>query len=179
MFASYKERSPRIADDVWVDPSARLIGDIEIGARSSVWPNVSMRGDIDRIVIGEESNVQDNSVVHVESGGFPCLIGNRVTVGHSAVVHGCVLEDEVLVGIGAIILTGARIGAGSVVAAGALVPEGRQIPPNSMVMGVPAKVVREVTPEEQQRFRVNCQHYVKNGADYRAEAKQQQSHPSA
>jgi len=139
-----------------------------------VWCNVTIRGDVNSIRIGEETSIQDNSVIHVEhvsedGGGYSTIVGNRVTVGHSVTLHGCVIEDESLIGIGAIVLNGARVGKGSVVAAGALVTEGMQIPPGSMVMGVPAKIRREVTPEEQQRFRDNAQNYVNYRQTYREE----------
>lgn len=113
--------------------------------------------------------MQDGSVLHVEHAMFELRIGNRVTVGHSVVLHGCDVEDDCLIGIGAIVLNGARIGAGSVIAAGALVPEGMQIPPGSLAMGVPAKVRREVSDEEKERFRVNAQHYVDLSRQYREE----------
>ena len=143
---------------------------VTVGERSSLWPNVVARGDINSIVIGEESNVQDNSVLHCDPGEeFRLVIGNRVTIGHLAMVHGCVIEDESLIGIGAIVLNGARIGQGSVVAAGAVVPEGMQVPPGSMVMGVPAKIRREVSAEERDRFRQNALHYVENARRFRDE----------
>lgn len=169
MIRPYKGIVPRIAPSAYVDRSAQLIGDIVIGERSSVWPNATLRGDVNIIRIGDESNVQDNSVLHVDTDGFPLHIGNRVTVGHSVVLHGCVIEDDCLIGIGAIILNGAKIGRGSVIAASALIPEGMEIPPYSMVMGVPGKIRREVTPEERERFRVNAQHYVELCATYREE----------
>jgi len=169
MIRAFRGASPRIAASAYIDPSAQVIGNVSIGERSSVWPNVVLRGDVNSITIGDESNVQDNSVLHCDAGEFRLLIGDRVTIGHLAMVHGCTIEDECLIGIGAIILNGARIGKGSVIAAGALVPEGMQVPPSSMVMGVPAKVKREVTAEEQERFRLNAQNYVENAKRYREE----------
>jgi len=169
MIRAFRGATPRIAASAYIDPSAQVIGNVTIGERSSVWPNVVLRGDVNSITIGDESNVQDNSVLHCDAGEFRLLIGDRVTIGHLAMVHGCTIEDECLIGIGAIILNGARIGKGSVIAAGALVPEGMQVPPASMVMGVPAKVKREVTPEEQERFRLNAQNYVENAKRYRDE----------
>src|SRR5919112_4834910 len=156
MIRAYRGVVPRIAASAYIDPSAQVIGDVEIGERSSVWPNVTIRGDVNSIRIGEESNVQDNSVIHVEHDVFPTILGNRVTVGHSATLHGCVIEDDCLIGIGAIILNGAKVGKGTVVAAGSLVPERMEIPPGSMVMGVPAKVRRELRPDEIERFRENA-----------------------
>jgi carbonic anhydrase/acetyltransferase-like protein (isoleucine patch superfamily) len=160
---------PRIASSAYIDASAQITGDVEIGERSSIWLNVSIRGDVNYIRIGNETSIQDNTVLHVERDVYPCIIGNRVTVGHRAVLHGCVVEDEVLIGIGAIILNGARIGAGAVVAAGALVPERMEVPAHSLVMGAPAKVKREVTPEERQRFARNCDNYVELTAIYKEE----------
>lgn len=170
MIRPFQGMSPQIAPSVWVDASAVIIGDVTIGARSSVWPNAVLRGDVHKITIGTETNIQDGSVLHVEEHKFSLTVGDRVTVGHSVVLHGCVVEDDSLIGIGAIVLNGARIGRGSVVAAGALVPEGMEIPPGSLAMGVPAKVRREVSPEEQERFRINAQHYVELAGKYLAEA---------
>jgi carbonic anhydrase/acetyltransferase-like protein (isoleucine patch superfamily) len=166
MIRSLRGIAPRIAVSAYVDPSAVVIGDVAIGERSSVWPNVSVRGDIGLIRVGEESNIQDNSVLHLDEG-VPLVIGDRVTVGHAVVLHGCVIEDESLIGIGAIVLNHACIGKGAVVAAGALVPEGMQVPPGMLVMGVPAKVFRAVTEEEATRFREGCKHYVEKAALYR------------
>lgn len=162
---------PRIADSAYVDPSAQVLGDVTIGERSSVWFNVAIRGDVNYIRIGDETSVQDNSVLHVDHQVFPCIVGNRVTVGHSVVLHGCVVEDEALIGIGAIVLNGANIGRGAIVAAGALVPEGMQVPAKMLVMGTPAKVKRQVSEEEQARFRKNCDNYVLITRLYKEEAK--------
>ena len=169
MIRPYRGLMPRIAQSAYIDPSAQVIGDIVIGERSSVWPNVSMRGDVNYIRVGDESSIQDNTVVHVDHDLYPCLIGNRVTVGHRAVLHGCVIGDGVLIGIGAVILNGAKIGAGAIVAAGALVPEGMDVPENVLVMGMPARMRREVTAEEQERFRKNCDTYVRITAIYKEE----------
>lgn len=169
MIRSYRGVVPKVAASAYIDPSAQVIGDVEIGERASVWPNATIRGDVNYIRIGEESNVQDNSVIHVEHETYPTIVGNRVTVGHSVTLHGCVVEDDCLIGIGAIVLNGAVIGQGSVIAAGALVPERMQIPPGSMVMGVPAKVKREITLEERERFRENAQNYVRYREMYREE----------
>jgi carbonic anhydrase/acetyltransferase-like protein (isoleucine patch superfamily) len=160
---------PRIAASAYIDSSAQIIGDVTVGERSSVWLNVSIRGDVNYIRVGDETSVQDNCVLHVDHEVYPCLVGNRVTVGHSVVLHGCQVEDDALIGIGAIVLNGAKIGAGAVVAAGALVPEGMEVPAHTLVMGAPAKVRRAVTPEEQQRFRKNCENYVKITAIYKDE----------
>lgn len=169
MIRTYRGVMPRIAESAYIDLSAQIIGDVTVGERSSVWLNTSVRGDVNHIRIGDESSIQDNTVLHVDHQVYPCIIGNRVTVGHSAVLHGCVVEDEALIGIGAIVLNGATIGRGAIVAAGALVPEGMQVPANTLVMGAPAKVRRDVTAEEQARFAKNCDNYVKITAVYKEE----------
>jgi carbonic anhydrase/acetyltransferase-like protein (isoleucine patch superfamily) len=160
---------PRIAGSAYIDSSAQVIGDVVIGERSSVWLNVAIRGDVNYIRVGDETSIQDNTVLHVDHDVYPCIVGNRVTVGHSAVLHGCEVADDALIGIGAVVLNGAKIGAGAVVAAGALVPEGMQVPAKMLAMGTPAKVRREITAEEQQRFRKNCENYVKITAIYKEE----------
>jgi len=169
MIRAYRGIVPKIAASAYIDQSAQVIGDVVVGERSSIWPNVTARGDVNAIRIGDESNIQDNSVLHCDAGRFPLHIGNRVTVGHMAMLHGCTIEDECLIGIAAVVLNGAKIGKGSVVAAGAVVPEGAEIPPLSMVMGVPAKVKRAVTDEERERFRQNTDRYVEAARIYRDE----------
>jgi len=169
MIRVYRGIQPRIAASAYIDPSAQVIGDVVVGERASIWPNVTARGDVNSIHIGDDSNVQDNCVLHCDAGVFPLEIGNRVTVGHLAMLHGCTIEDDCLIGIGAIVLNGAKVGKGSVIAAGAVVPEGAQIPPRSMVMGVPAKVKRELTPEERERFSQNAKHYVESARIFRDE----------
>jgi len=169
MIRPYRGVMPQIADSAYVDVSAQVIGDVIIGQRSSVWLNVAIRGDVNYIRIGDETSIQDNSVLHVDHHVYPCIVGNRVTVGHSVVLHGCVVEDEALIGIGAIVLNGAKIGHGAIVAAGALVPERMEVPPGTLVMGSPARVKRTVTPEEQSRFRENCDNYVRITAIYKEE----------
>jgi carbonic anhydrase/acetyltransferase-like protein (isoleucine patch superfamily) len=169
MIRAYRGNVPRIAASAYIDPSAQVIGDVVVGERSSVWPNVSARGDVNSIRIGVETNIQDNVVLHCDPGLFQLEIGNRVTVGHLAMLHGCTIEDECLIGIGAVVLNGAKIGRGSVVAAGAVIPEGAQVPPHSMVMGVPAKVKRPLTEEERERFSQNAKRYVEAAKIYRDE----------
>ncbi len=168
MIRSFRGIAPKVAVSAYVDASAQVIGDVVIGERSSVWPNASLRGDTGPIRIGADTSIQDNCVLHLDEG-FPLTIGDRVTVGHSVTLHGCTVEDDTLIGIGSIILNGASVRKGSVVAAGALVAEGMEVPPNTLVMGVPAKPRRAVTPEEQARFREGVQHYVEKSAIYRAE----------
>jgi gamma-carbonic anhydrase len=169
MIRAYRGAVPKVAASAYIDPSAQVIGDVTVGERSSIWPGAVARGDVHSIRIGEETSIQDNSVLHCDAPDWPLTIGSRVTVGHRVVLHGCTVEDDCVIGIGSIVLNGARIGSGSVVAAGALVPEGMQVPPGSMVMGVPGKVRREITEQEKARFRENAQHYVDACRIYREE----------
>jgi carbonic anhydrase/acetyltransferase-like protein (isoleucine patch superfamily) len=150
---------PEIADDAFVHAGAWVIGRVRLGSRASVWPGAVLRGDTDRISVGRDSNVQDGAVLHVDEGA-PCTIGERVTVGHNATVHGCTLGDEVLIGIGAVVLSGATVGPGSIVGAGALVTEGADVPPGSMVLGVPGRVVRETTASQREGIRASAARYV-------------------
>ena len=169
MIRPFREIAPKVALSAYVDASAQVIGDVTIGERSSVWPNASVRGDTGPIRIGDDTSIQDNCALHMDEG-FPLTIGNRVTVGHSVTLHGCTIEDDTLIGIGAIVLNGARVAKGSVVAAGALVAEGVQVPADTLVMGVPAKPKRAVTAEEQARFREGVQHYVDKSRVYREQS---------
>lgn len=170
MIRSFRGITPKVAVSAYVDPSAQIIGDVEIGERSSIWPCASLRGDTGPIRVGSETSIQDNCVLHLDEG-FPLTIGDRVTVGHSVTLHGCTVESDSLIGIGATVLNGARIGKGSVVAAGSLVPEGMQVPESTLVMGVPAKVKRTVTAEEQARFAEGVAHYVEKARLYNQEAR--------
>jgi carbonic anhydrase/acetyltransferase-like protein (isoleucine patch superfamily) len=165
MLRSLRGVLPRVAPTAYVDPGATVIGDVTIGSRSSVWPGAVLRGDNDPIQIGDETNIQDGTIVHTDPG-FPAIIGNRVTVGHAVVLHGCTFEDGSLIGIGAIVLNGARIGKGAVVAAGALVPEGMEVAPDTLVMGTPAKPRRAVSAEEQERFRKGVDGYADRAGIY-------------
>jgi carbonic anhydrase/acetyltransferase-like protein (isoleucine patch superfamily) len=165
MIRSFRGTTPSIAVSAYVDPSAVVIGDVRVGGRSSIWPNVTIRGDVDHIEIGAETSIQDGTVLHCDAG-VPLSIGDRVTVGHLAMLHGCTVEDDALIGIGAIVLNGARIGKGAVVAAGSLVPEGAEVPAGMLALGVPAKPKRAVTAEEQARFALGVQHYVEKAAIY-------------
>lgn len=164
----YKEMMPRLGRDVFIAPGAWVIGDVVIGDRSSIWFNVVVRGDVHYIRIGMETNVQDNSVLHVAQHQFPLEIGDRVTIGHRTIVHGCVVEDDCLIGMGAIILDGAKIGSGSLVAAGSVVTPGLVAPPGSVLMGVPAIVKESVSEAERARIRDGAQEYVQLAADYAA-----------
>jgi carbonic anhydrase/acetyltransferase-like protein (isoleucine patch superfamily) len=160
-------RKPELDPDAFTAPTSVVLGDVRMAAGSSVWYHAVLRGDSETIKIGAGSNVQDNSTVHADPG-FPAAIGDRVTVGHNAVLHGCVIEDEVLVGMGSTVLNGAHIGTGSLIAANALVPQGMRVPPGSLVAGVPAKVRRELTAEEQERIRRTAAHYVEMARTHRA-----------
>ena len=151
----------------YIHESAVIIGNVTLGRDSSVWPTAVLRGDIDAIVIGDETNVQDGVVVHVDYG-VPVYVGHRVTIGHRAVIHGCTIGDDCLIGIGAIVLNRAVIGAGSVVGAGAVVREDMQVPPGSLVLGVPAKVVRPVDDELRERTLRGAQTYVQRAREMKS-----------
>lgn len=157
--------APQVADDAWVAPGVTLVGAVTLRSKASVWFGSVLRADGDRIEIGEGSNVQDGCVLHTDPG-FPLALGSGVSVGHRAVLHGCTVEDDVLVGMGAVVLNGARIGRGSLVAAGAVVLEGTEVPPGSLVAGVPAKVRRTLTAEEVERNRENARVYLGLRARY-------------
>lgn len=165
----YLLQSPRLGRDVYIAKGAVVVGDVQLGDYSSVWFNAVLRGDINRIVVGHHSNIQDNSVLHL-ADAYPCIIGNYVTVGHAAVVHACAIGDEVLVGMGATILDGAVIGEQSLIGARALVTPGTNIPPGSLVLGSPAKVARELSTEERQRLKGWAEKYVKVAGFYRSNA---------
>ncbi len=169
MIRVFRGRWPAVSPSAYVDESAQVIGDVVIGDRSSIWCNVTVRGDVNKIRIGAETSIQDNTCLHIDYN-IPLIIGDRVTVGHSCTVHGCTVEDDCLIGMGATILSGARIGAGSIVAAGALVTEGQQIPERSVVMGAPGKVKRQTTDEDLQRMRANAERYVQLSREYRGES---------
>ncbi len=159
-------RPEQVADDAWIAASAVVLGDVIIGEKSSVWFQTVIRGDTERISIGAETNIQDLSLLHADPG-FPCVLGDRVTVGHRAIVHGAQVADDVMIGMGAILLNGAKIGSGSVIAAGSLIPEGAKVPENSLVMGVPGRVKREVSDSERERIRHAAEHYVRAAEAYR------------
>jgi carbonic anhydrase/acetyltransferase-like protein (isoleucine patch superfamily) len=150
----------------FVDASAQVIGDVEIGEDSSVWMCVVIRGDVHSIKIGTRTNVQDGSIVHAMTGTHPTSIGDNVTVGHAAVIHGCTIENQCLIGMGAIVLNGAHVGAGSIVAAGTLLVEGQKVPPRSLVMGSPGKVKRLLTHAEAADIQRYADHYVGYRLDY-------------
>jgi carbonic anhydrase/acetyltransferase-like protein (isoleucine patch superfamily) len=161
----YLDHEPRIAPDVFVAPDAYVIGQVTIGPGSSVWFGSTLRGDMEPLTIGEGCDIQDHCTLHTDPG-YPLTFGNYVSLGHNAIVHGAVLGDYVLVAIAATVLTGARIGSGSIIAANALVPEGREIPPRSLVVGTPGKVIREVTEAEYQRIVETASDYQKLAREY-------------
>lgn len=160
------QRGPRIHSAAFVVPNTTVVGDVTLAEHASVWYGAVLRGDINRIVVGAQSNIQDNAVVHL-SDDNPAIIGERVTVGHSAIVHACTVDDEVLVGMGAIILDGAEIGARSIIGANALVTAGMKVPPGSLVLGSPAKVARQLSLGEQEKISYWARKYVENARIYR------------
>lgn len=166
MLRPYKGTSPRVHDSVFIDRSAQVIGDVVIGEESSIWMNAVIRGDVHWIRIGKRSNVQDNSVVHVMNDTHPTTIGDDVTVGHAAVVHGCTVGHRVLIGMGAILLNGATIGEDSIVAAGTLVTEETVIPPRSLVMGSPGRVKRALSDAEVASILQYSERYVNYRLEY-------------
>ena len=164
----FARTAPAVHASCYVAPGAFVIGDASIGAGSSVWFNAVVRGDVMPITIGERTNIQDLCMLHVSSHTAPTIIGDDVTVGHRAILHGCTVEDGCLIGMGAILLDGVHVGAGSLIAAGALVPPNMQIPPNSFVVGSPARIKRETTPEERAFFLKSAAHYAELAASYKA-----------
>jgi len=158
--------TPRISDSAWVADSAQVMGNVELADDSSVWFGVVIRGDTEIIRIGRASNIQDLSVLHADVGK-PLTVGEDVTVGHRAVLHGCTIGDGCLIGIGAVVLNGAKIGAGCLVGAGALVTEGKEFPPGSMILGSPARVVSQLTPERIAGLHRSAQGYVDNARRFR------------
>jgi len=158
---------PQVHPSAFVADSAQVIGDVTLAENSSVWFGAVIRGDSDRISIGAGSNIQDGSVLHVDSG-CPLTVGERVTVGHRVVLHGCTIGDETLIGIGAVVLNGARIGRNCLVGAGALVTEGKEFPDGSMILGSPAKAVRQLTPEQIEGLRRSAEHYIGNARRFQS-----------
>jgi carbonic anhydrase/acetyltransferase-like protein (isoleucine patch superfamily) len=161
---------PDIHPTAYVHPAAVVTGDVTLGARVSVWPTAVIRGDTDSIVIGPDTNVQDGTIIHVDHG-VPTTIGARVGIGHRAIVHGATIEDDVLIAMGAILLNRVHVGTGSIIGAGAVCTEGMQIPPNSLVLGVPARVVRETTDAERGRIRQTVDSYLALQDEYKRGAR--------
>ncbi len=169
MFRTFQGHHPVVHETCYVDPSAQLIGDVTLGQQSSVWMNAVLRGDVNSICIGAQSNIQDCAVLHGQRHLYSVTIGDLCTIGHNATVHGCVLEDAVLIGIGATVLNNARIGTGSIIAAGAVVPEHTLIPPRSLVAGVPARIKRQVTDTDLNLILEYAHNYTDYTALYRSE----------
>jgi carbonic anhydrase/acetyltransferase-like protein (isoleucine patch superfamily) len=161
------DQEPTLAAGAWAAPSADLIGDVRLGARASVWFGAILRGDNTPLSLGDDTNFQDGAIGHSDPG-FPLTIGARVTVGHQAILHGCTIADDVLIGMGAKILNGAVIPSESLVAAGALVPEGRTFEPGMLILGTPAKAVRPLSDDEKTAIRVSAQHYAEKAAEFAA-----------
>ncbi len=161
---------PQLADTAWVADSAQVMGNVELAADTSVWFGVVLRGDTEIIRVGKGSNIQDNSVVHADVG-YPVNIGENVTVGHQVMLHGCTIGDGSLIGIQAVVLNGAKIGKHCLVGAGALVTEGKEFPDGSMIIGSPAKVVRQLTPEQMAGLDRSAEHYVENARRFKAGVK--------
>lgn len=168
MRKSFQGTTPSVAGDAYIANGAVLIGKVTVGAGASVWFNTVLRADSEPIVIGEFSNVQDNCTVHVDPG-LPCVVGSHVTIGHNAVVHACTVEDNVLIGMHATILSGARIGRDTIIGASALVPENAEIPPGSLAVGIPARVVRPLRPEEIEAIQRSAAGYASRAQAYRRE----------
>lgn len=162
--------APRIADTAWVADNAQVMGNVVLAEDSSVWFGATLRGDTETITVGRGSNIQDGSVLHADVGQ-PLTLGEHVTVGHQVMLHGCTIGDESLIGIGAVVLNGAKIGKHCLVGAGSLVTEGKVFPDGSMIMGSPAKVVRELTPEQIEGLRWSARHYVENAGRFRSTLK--------
>jgi gamma-carbonic anhydrase len=169
MIRPFRGIHPQIHQSAYVDTSAQVIGDVHLGELASIWCNCTVRGDIHHIRIGDRSNVQDNSVIHVRNGTHPTILEEEVTIGHSVTLHGCYVERGSLIGIGAILLDDVRIGANSLVAAGSLVSPGTVIPPGSLAMGFPAKVKRPLTEEEVVGLEVFWKNYVEYTQEYQTE----------
>ena len=165
MFYDLKDKKPQNSGENWVASNATIIGDVTLEKNSSIWFNAVLRGDIENIYIGEGSNIQDGSVLHTDPG-CPLKVGNNVTVGHLVMLHGCTIGDNSLIGIGAVILNNAKIGKNCIIGAKALITENKEIPDNSLVIGSPGKVIREVTEEEKKSVLENTKHYQDNWKRY-------------
>ena len=168
MIRSFKGISPKVADDVYIAEGAQIIGDVVIDTQASIWPNAVVRGDMSYIRIGKFTNIQDNATLHVDTE-HPLLIGDGVTVGHNAILHGCEIGNNSLIGMGAIVLDGAKVGEQSLIGAGALIPPGKEIPPHSLVVGSPGKVKRTLSEEELAGLKKSAKTYAKKAEIYRSE----------
>lgn len=169
MLQKFREHSPSISPEAFVHGNAVLIGEVKVGKRSSIWPGVVLRGDMGSIQIGDETSIQDGTIAHITEGLSKTIIGNRVTVGHRVILHGCIVEDDCLIGMGSILLDNCIIGRGSLVAAGSLVTVGTHIPENSLVMGSPARVIRSVNEKERIMIEAGWQIYVSYTREFLSE----------
>ena len=160
MIKKFQNKQPQLGEDVYVSENAMVIGDVTLGDEVNIWFGAVLRGDMHYIKIGNRTNIQDNSVVHVTTGVSPTNIGNGVTVGHGAIIHGCTIEDDCLIGMGAILMDDAIIGAGSLIGAGALIPPNMEIPKNSLVVGSPGKVIRQIKEVEREMILERPQEYI-------------------
>jgi carbonic anhydrase/acetyltransferase-like protein (isoleucine patch superfamily) len=165
---SFGGKRPQIGRDVFLAETCALIGDVVVGDESSIWYSTVLRGDVMAIRIGARTSMQDGAIVHVTSGRFSTAVGDDCTIGHGAIIHGCTIEDRCLIGMGSTILDGARVGRGSLVGAGALITPGTDIPPSSLVLGAPARVVRSVNPKEREQIEYGASHYVELARRYLA-----------
>jgi carbonic anhydrase/acetyltransferase-like protein (isoleucine patch superfamily) len=166
MIRTHRGRLPRVHPTAFVDDSAQVIGEVEIGEESSVWMCVVIRGDVNWIRIGRRTNIQDGTIVHVMTGTHPTTLGDNVTIGHGAIIHGCTVEDRCLIGMGAVLLNGSHVGTESIVAAGTLLVEGMRVPPRSLVMGSPGKVKRTLSHDEVAGIQGYADRYVGYRLDY-------------
>ena len=168
MIRPFQDKHPQVAPSAWVSPAAEVIGAVKIADEASIWPGAVLRGDLEPIVIGARSNIQDGTVVHTTSGVCPCVIGEEVTVGHRAILHGCRVDGPSLIGMGAILMDEAHVPAWCIVAAGALVPEGKKLESGWLYLGVPARPKRRLTEEERAFLRDSARHYVELARAHRA-----------
>ena len=163
---AYQNLNPEIEKNVFIAPGAHIIGDVKIGEESSIWFNTVVRGDVNWIKIGQRTNIQDLSIIHVDSGGWPCQIGDDVTAGHRVILHGCEIADRVLIGMGSIVMNGVKIGEDSMIGAGSLVTENAVIPPRTLALGSPCKVKRDLTEKEIQMIKLSALHYAELAAQH-------------
>lgn len=167
MIRPYKNINPKIHATAYIEGSAQIIGDVEIGEYSSIWCNAVLRGDVHHIKLGARTNIQDNCVLHGTKGVWPVMLGNDITVGHNVTLHGCLIKDRCLIGMGSIILDGVEVGEDSIIGAGALVTERSVIPPRSLVLGMPGKIVRQLKDEEVARILKSAKNYIEYSEEYK------------
>jgi carbonic anhydrase/acetyltransferase-like protein (isoleucine patch superfamily) len=169
MIKPFQQHTPQLASNAWVASTALVMGKVTLGHESSIWYGSVLRGDVNSIYIGAKTNIQDRTVIHVTSDTHPTHVGDNVTVGHGVVLHGCRIDDEVLVGMGAVVLDGVEVGRGSIVAAGSLIPPRKVFPAGSMIMGNPGRVIRQVSAEEARAIEQSAEHYVALARQHAAE----------